>query len=553
MNRILEGLIPCLVIPLMVLSSMCLEDQDSEEDDVVDEQEPPEDEPVIKRGVLNSDEVWSGTVIIDEYVSVPEGVTLTVEPGTHVYFKHYRGYKEPWKKGNLITDGGSIRAIGGEDGMIWFTSDAEDPINGDWLGINVRNSKNSVFRYVIVEFAVLGILQTDSSVEVSHSIIRWINSEGLYAERSEPTFTSNIMYGNGYHDIALEQYNNNVTIKGNHFLGGHVSLHFEKTEAVVEGNYFKDYRNPLTGGMDSVVTVKNNRFRNFTAPEAMRFDKTVTAAISGNDMGDDSVPIPSLDINDVRERELDYLPGEPKDRFNYVYSPDDETRSVMRRIGKGLSFGWSLLYHDGYLWRFSLGHGTIGKQLDLIRIDPETGTALRYGNDVIMNPRGLTHDGEFFYVNDFSLLKVFRFRLNGTKIDILDSFFIPEKEKGGTTGLTYDGEHLRLLSRDGRTLYKLYPNGTEVGETTFNRNIGALVWTGEYYWSVNGGPKGLGKWNENGDLIGTVYPVADGTWAIAFDGECLWTIQRTCEEWDDDKIFRIEVLDDSLGVDVPII
>jgi len=60
------------------------------------------------------------------------------------------------------------------------------------------------------------------------------------------------------------------------------------------------------------------------------------------------------------------------------------------------------------------------------------------------------------------------------------------------------------------------------------------------------GPKGLARWDPDGNLLGSLYPAADGTWAIAWDGECIWTIQRTCEMWDDDKIFRIEVLDDSL-------
>jgi len=62
----------------------------------------------------------------------------------------------------------------------------------------------------------------------------------------------------------------------------------------------------------------------------------------------------------------------------------------------------------------------------------------------------------------------------------------------------------------------------------------------------------LAQWDHNGKLVGSIYPVADGTWAIAWDGYNLWTLQRTCEEWDDDKIFHIEVLNDSLEGDVPV-
>ena len=46
--------------------------------------------------------------------------------------------------------------------------------------------------------------------------------------------------------------------------------------------------------------------------------------------------------------------------------------------------------------------------------------------------------------------------------------------------------------------------------------------------------------------MGEIYGVADGAFAMAWDGKYLWTFQRTCEMWDDAKIFQIEVLDDSL-------
>ncbi|MFW3147034.1 MAG: right-handed parallel beta-helix repeat-containing protein [Thermoplasmatota archaeon] len=541
MSEIPKVIAISLVLILLVASSLCLEREEKEE-------EEEDNKPVIKKGILSADETWSGEIIVEDWISVPAGITLTIEPLTHIFFKHYRGYKEPWMRPSFSINGGTVKAVGRPDEMIWFTSDADDPINGDWNGIEIHNSNNSVFRYVVVEFAVLGIMQMDSSVEVSHSIIRWVNSEGLYAERSSPVFRSNIMYGNGYHDIALEQYNKEVEIKGNHFLGGHVSLHFEKTEAVVENNFFIDYDLPITGGMDSTVVVRENRFRNYSEQDPIGFDETVDSTIEGNDLGDNSVPEPELDFGDIRERELDYIPGDPEDRFNYVYAEEDETRRVVKKIGEGLFFGWSLVYAEGSLWRFSLGSGTIGQQLDFIEVDPDTGSSVRYGNDVIMNPRGLAYDGEYFYVNDFSLLKIYKFVLNGTNIEILNSFDIPEKELGGTSGLTYDGEHLRLRSRDGTKLYKLTMDGVKVGETTFENgaDVGTIVWTGEHFWTAWGGPRGLGKWDADGNLEGSIFPVADGTWAIAWDGEYLWTIQRTCEMWDDDKIFKIEILDDSL-------
>ena len=103
-----------------------------------------------------------------------------------------------------------------------YSSDAQDPINGDWMHINIDHSKNSKLDHVIVEFAELGLSQFDSSVP----IIRWVNSEGLYEERSIPIIQNNTFYNNGYHDIALEQYNKNAIISNNYFKGGHHEVSF---------------------------------------------------------------------------------------------------------------------------------------------------------------------------------------------------------------------------------------------------------------------------------------------------------------------------------------
>jgi sugar lactone lactonase YvrE len=116
-----------------------------------------------------------------------------------------------------------------------------------------------------------------------------------------------------------------------------------------------------------------------------------------------------------------------------------------------------------------------------------------------MNPRGLTYDGKYFWVNDFSLLKIFKFKLEDTYITIYDSFDIPEKNKGGTSGLTTDGDFFYLCSRDGSKLYKLDKNGKVIDEIHFeNAGVGgALVWTGNYFCTSWGCGKGLCKWTKD--------------------------------------------------------
>jgi len=500
-----------------------------------------------KSGILYHDETWSGDISVVDTVVVPVGVTLTIEQGTIIKFKYDRDYKT-FNRAGLVIDGGTIKAIGTKDNMIWFTSAAQDPINGDWWGISLSNSRNSEFRYVIVEFGEMGIEQFDSEVPVSNSIIRWNNAEGLYAGRSEPVFENNRLYSNGYHEIALEQYNE-AEIKNNIFHDGVCAVHNEKTIAHIEGNYFNNYKWPaITAGMDSKLKIIGNKFENIPHDPPYAIYGGSTAQIEGNDFGEGNVPIPNLDFPEITNFKLGYVPGDPEDKYPYIYDDEDETRKVLKRIGEGLSFGWALEYVDGFLYRFSLGSGEIGQSLDFIRVDPETGEYAKYGNDVIMNPRGLAHDGKFFFVNDFSLLKIFKFKLENNRVVIYNSFDIPEKERGGTMGMTTDGDYLYLRSRDGSKLYQLDKSGNLIDEILFGHGFAqAIVWTGEYFWAAGGCKKGIGKFTADGNLVGEIYPPAKDMWALTWDGNYLWSIQRTCEMWDDPKMYQIEILDDSLN------
>ncbi len=498
------------------------------------------------QGTLSQDTVWTGEIHVVATVVVPKGVTLTIEPGTVVKFKHFRGYKYPAKV-YLIVNGGTINAIGTSQAQIWFTSDAQFPINGDWGSITCRNTNTSVFKYVIVEFGELGIIQFDSKVSVTYSIIRWSNSEGLYAERSSPFYGWNLLYNNSYHDIALEQFNYDVTIQSNIFLGGFFSIHTEKSNVSIIDNYFTDLlQYALTGSGDSNILIINNSFSNYPHTYPWSFGSTVNATFQGNTFNPGWVPL--LLFPNSKKHVLPYMPGSIADQYKYVYDKVDLTREVETRIGKNLSFGWSLEYINGSLWRFKIGAAGLGKYIDLVKLDPVTQSKTLYKNDYLMNPRGLTYDGEFFWANDFSLLKIFKFKINASNaIEIHASFDIPYKSKGGTMGMTTDGQFLYLISRDRRSLYKISKTGNLIQEINAKTwSLGnSIVWADGYFWST--GVNTLKKWTVDGNCVGMIFPPAKDAWAITWDGEFLWTLQRTCEMWNDDKIAMIKILDDSLA------
>ncbi len=507
-----------------------------------------------KGGPLTHDETWSGEILVTETVIVPENVTLTIEPGTVVEFKHYRGYKEG--KAGLLVHGGTVKAVGTPEGQIWFTSDAPDPINGDWAGITLVETDDSRFDYTIVEYAEIGIEQFASQADVSHSIIRWNNSEGLYAELSSATFEGNTIYGNAYHAIALENYNEDIRIIGNLILGpGHQTIHLEASQALIEGNYFKDFdvswaapEKVISLMFDSQATVRGNKFEVHGGGEAFAVEPGSMLVAEDNDFGDGHIAPPQFDYQDVKKTELGYLPGSPADRYLYVFDAEDETRRIVARHGKGLGLGWGVAYADGAIWRFTAGD-------TFVRIDPATGEvdyAHEYANPTHIAARGLTYDGETFWAQDHIRGQIVQFRLgsgggypdvgSGNPLEIVATFDYPEEIKGGSAGITTDGEYLYVPSETRPdTLLKLDKQGQVVGEVHFAGHSGpAVTWDGAHFWTAGGNT--IQKWTADGRFVGMIYAPAVETWDLAWGDGYLWTINRTCEEWNDAKIFQVEVL-----------
>ena len=65
------------------------------------------------------------------------------------------------------------------------------------------------------------------------------------------------------------------------------------------------------------------------------------------------------------------------------------------------------------------------------------------------------------------------------------------------------------------------------------------------FWAPGG--RRINKIDSNGRIVGGIYPASEGTWDLTGDGKYIWATQRTNENWQDHKIYQIEILDDSLN------
>lgn len=543
-----------------------------------------------REGTLFKDEIWSGEILVTDIVTVPKGITLIIEPGTVVKFKHCRDYKGFCHRTGLMIQEGVLKAIGTPEQQIWFTSDAKDPINGDWETIWISDSKNeNIIKYAIIEYALLGINFWTSSGTVSNSIIRWINSECIYMERSNPIIEYNTIYNCGYNGIAMEQFNYDVLIRYNKITDNYYNtgIHGEATKATIENNIIRNNKFGITFDDYSEALIKNNlienhsghglhfyvsskgnlvsnKIRNNTVGIVCSQDQSQLIA-HNNDISENQInfkvdtnscqtdlknnqeklTIQELifDYQDLKKTELGYCPGDPEeDKYLYIYPSEDKTRRVIKKIVGGIpiSFGWSLGWDGKYLWKFK--HAGAG---DLMKIDPETGEIVAiFPNPGIAQDHGIAFDGESLWINDFSVLKVFE--VNPETGKILSSFKIPEMGSGAS-GIAWDGMYLYLVSwLNQNKLYKVDRKGDLIGILELKGPTGqTITFDGQYFWIAPCGPW-ICKYDKQGNLRGRIYAVAEGTWAMAHDGKYLWTLQRTNENWTDPKVYQIEILNDSL-------
>ena len=181
-------------------------------------------------GALTHDESWSGEVVITGDVTVPSGMTLTIEPGAVVRFKALGDDQKGGKsdsRSELIVNG-SFSAVGTAEQPIVFTSSSSPPARGDWGGILASGELH--LEYVTVEYATTAIQYTAGSgayeVYVKNSMIRQNAGDGInlflngtanvLAVVENNTVTGNRWYG-FYCEANSDRSVTNLTICGNTF------------------------------------------------------------------------------------------------------------------------------------------------------------------------------------------------------------------------------------------------------------------------------------------------------------------------------------------------
>ena len=501
-------------------------------------------------GTIRQDTAWSGDVWVTSFVFVPAGVTLTIEPGTTVRFKHYRGYTSPGGRIGMRVEG-TLKAVGTAQRPIWFTSDAPDPTNGDWSMVRLVNaSSDSEIRFAIFEFAQQGLNLWNSSPALSDLIVRWNNWEGIYYESyCKPTLERARIYQNGYNGIAMEQFNEAIIRDCTVSDSGTNGIHIDASKATVEGCIVE--RNAAAGlSVDDhgtlvvkgcLVADNGEGIGCGEGTNTLRIDSGTVLARNRDDLPSCSQTVIwtsdwtsaptsiAFPLPDIRPHELGYTPGDKQlDRYMYIYPDADATRTVVHKIGDGLGLTWSITWDGQAIWTATLWG-------NVYRLDPVSGAILAQWQYPGPQAWGMTYDGEHLWINDFAEKRVYQMTTAGAA---LSSFAIPDPT-GGAKGIAWDGQALCIMGWTSPTIYRVDRQGNLINIIDLQEGGGGLAWDGQAFW-VPGG-RGIQRVSATGQPLGSIYACSEGTWDLTWDGRYLWATQRTNENWFDDKLYQIEI------------
>ena len=514
------------------------------------------------RGQIKRNTNWCHDVLVNGNILVPRGVTLTIDPGTVVRFKAYRGYRDPGKRLRIRVEGRLV-ANGKPGRLIWFTSHEGAPLNGDWSMVKLVGARGSEVSYAVFEFSQHGLNIWNTDLTLSHVVIRFNNWEGLYIEnKSKVVLENSRVYANGYNCIATEQFNH-LTVKGSYIANcGTMGIHVDASEALIQGNLIEGSQEGVSLDNDAKVKVLANRF---TAQKnaAISCGEGKNHLSLGNNVYD-GIPLnlavackdpqvkelesklnpPLTLVTGVSEgdsRYLDYIPGNVRhDKYRYVYPPLDDTREVLSRLGGGLGLTWSATWDGSALWTANLDG-------QVMRLDPRSGKVLKRFTAPGPQPWGMTFDGKQLWINDFARRRIFA--VDPATGKVLSQFPAPDPA-GGCKGLAWDGKHLYALGWATHKLYTLSATGKvirsvpvpyrDIGGGVRVYVAGGLTWDGKTFWAPG---DRLVRFGRDGKFIGWLHSTSERVWDMAWDGEALWTTQRANENWTKiPRLFRIKIL-----------
>lgn len=181
-----------------------------------------------KSGNITENTEWCGSIVVENDISVAAGVTLTIQPGTGIFFK----------SGKFLEVNGTLIAKGTASYPIVFSSASENPAMGNWPCIIFEDSSNDDYcrlEHCKIEYAYQGVTCDHASPTIVNCEFTDCN-KAIYLYYSSPTIDSNTIHNNYWGIYAMNSnpavHNNYIYSNSNagaHFLTNCVPVFYDNT------------------------------------------------------------------------------------------------------------------------------------------------------------------------------------------------------------------------------------------------------------------------------------------------------------------------------------
>lgn len=181
-------------------------------------------------GTLTGNQTWTvaGGPYLASYVSVPAGVTLTIEPGAVVKFK----------QSAQIVVSGTLIANGSEGNEIYFTSVNDNEIGGatgtgtpkpaDWDKISIGSGASADISHAVIRYGGFAccwtpmiranVYNNGGNLSVANSVIAFSDGDGIQTNGGTTSLVGNTIRNNSANGISARG-TGTITITGNTFSG----------------------------------------------------------------------------------------------------------------------------------------------------------------------------------------------------------------------------------------------------------------------------------------------------------------------------------------------
>ena len=442
-------------------------------------------------GKIKNDTTWANFAYVSGDVEVEDGVTLTIEPGTSIYFAAE-------DNDNLFDStvvefriNGELNAAGSYANPIEFKSLAAIPQPGDWSGIQFfGNNSSGSLSYCNISHAYHGI-KSYAPIDLSNCTISNCEVHGVYIQGDLANgiiITDCTANNNGDTGILISACDSaliEVCEADSNYYGVWISLsdynNIENTNMKSNTNHGVRVSNTSSCAFDS-CTIEDNEQHGMYLAQA-------SGTISNTKIGENEVN-GLYCIGSSANPEVDHS----KFELNYVGVKALYGASpVLGDINAGKGMQNSICYNDSLHVSGSSSYTIMAEKCWWGTEPPTPPDTSKFEGNVDYNP---------YLQHDPVLLLAPRSKTNNTVLSLAQSFPNPSTP-GGVTTIRYSipSENERVILRiydvNGRRLKTLVnrvqPSGHYTVKWDGRNDRGAKVATGIYFYQLKVGKKSLAK------------------------------------------------------------